>query len=276
VVVVTPGLHVRLTVAMAVIGALSAVADSVVSPGNLTRSYAGEVQERASAEGRSKPSSFSEEPDDELPALIRRQPTVVHDAWRRITAAIRENNSLARPRPEPFFARAELWIMVGNYDEAMRDLLLAMRNAESSGAAPSNYQATFERLREVLDRYDATPVPPEDGEPSWHYGRGMHEFWAGRYVEAERAFTNAIMLAPQNPLFWYMRAVARRRQGNDTGAQHDVLLGATAERRRCVRSFASVSYISRDLSRLQGPDRLWLEEHRSGDPARRTMSGLTK
>jgi hypothetical protein len=212
--------------------------------------------------------------DNSLPLLIRRQPKVVHDAWRQIAATIRDNRLLARPRPEPFFARAELWMMVGNYDEAMRDLLLAMQTVNESGVSPRIYDAIFERLRQVLERYDAMPVPPEDGEPVRHYGCGVHAFWAGRYGEADKDFTNAITLAPKNPVYWYMRAVSRRRLGDDRAATHDALLGVAAERQACARSSIAVSNINRELRRLQGPDRLWLEDHRRGNPSRRTLSGM--
>jgi len=222
--------------------------------------------------GRRQDTSF----DDEIPPLIRRQPQVVHDAWRQIAAAVAENQRLTRPRPEPLFARAELWMMVGNYDAALRDLLVAMQIASDTGAAPRVYDAVFRRLREVLERYDTTPVPPEDGEPSRHYGHGMHSFWEGQYVEAEKAFADAISLAPGNPLYWYMRAVTHRRLGNEEAAMHDALLGASAERKACLRRDGASLDINRELRRLQGNDRIWLESQRRGDPSRRTMSGLQR
>jgi tetratricopeptide (TPR) repeat protein len=209
----------------------------------------------------------------ELPPLILRQPAVVHDAWRQIAAAVAENDRLPRPQPDPYFARAELWMMVGNYDAALRDLLLAMRIAGEGNAAPRVYDSIFNRLREVLERYDVTPVPPEDGEPARHYGHGSHAFWSGCYVDAEKAFSDAISLAPGNPLYWYMRAIARRRLGDEQGAKHDALLGAAAERRACSKRDGAAMDINRGLRRLQGGDRIWLEDLRRGDPVRRTMSG---
>ena len=209
----------------------------------------------------------------EVPPLILRQPEIVHDAWRRLAAAVAENESLAQPRPEPLFARAELWMMVGNYDAAMRDLLIAMRLAGESDSAPRVYDAIFRQLREVLERYDVAPVPPEDGEPARHYGQGSHAFWSGRHAEAEKAFSDAISLAPGNALYWYMRAISRRRLGDEVGAEHDALLGAAAERRACARHVGVPADINRQLRRLQGEDRIWLERHRRGDPSRRTMAG---
>jgi tetratricopeptide (TPR) repeat protein len=167
-------------------------------------------------------------------------------------------------------------MMVGNYDAALRDLLVAMQIASDTGAAPRVYDAVFNRLREVLERYDTTPVPPEDGEPSRHYGHGMHSFWEGHYVEAEKAFADAISLAPGNPLYWYMRAVTHRRLGNEEAAMHDALLGASAERKACLRRDGASLDINRELRRLQGNDRIWLENQRRGDPSRRTMSGLQR
>ena len=212
--------------------------------------------------------------DKEVPALSRRQPQVVQNAWRQIAAAIAENERLSRPRPEPLFARAELWMMVGNYDAALRDLLGAMRIASDTEASPRVYDVVFHRLLDVLERYDVMPAPPQDGEPSRHYGHGMHSFWAGDYLEADKAFTNAISLASNNPLYWYMRAATRRRLGSEDAAKHDALLGAAAERKACLlREGVSVD-INRELRRLQGNDRIWLENHRRGDPVRRTMSGM--
>ena len=54
----------------------------------------------------------------------------------------------------------------------------------------------------------------------------------------------------------------------------DALLGVPAERQACARSSMAVSNINRELRRLQGPDRLWLEDHRRGNPSRRTLSGM--
>lgn len=212
--------------------------------------------------------------DDALPPLIRRQPQVVRDAWRQIAVAVAENERLPRPRPEPLFARAEVWMMVGNYDAALRDLLLAMRIADEADVTPRIYDAIFRRLREALERYDVTPVPPEDGEPSRHYGHGMHSFWAGCYEDAEKSFTNAISLAPGNPLYWYMRALTRRRVGNEEAAKHDALLGTAAERRACYERGNVSADINRELRRLQGSDRIWLEDRRRGDPAGRTISAM--
>jgi tetratricopeptide (TPR) repeat protein len=212
--------------------------------------------------------------DCELPSLICRQPPIVQEAWRQISSAIEENEVLPTPRPEPLFARAELWMMVGGYDAALRDLLAALRTADNTETSPRVYTAIFERIRDALERYESTPVPPEDGEPARHYGRGVHLFWSGVYSDAEKAFTNALLLAPDNPLYWYMRALTHRKLGKDTAAEHDVLLGVAAETKARQRNPRIPSVTNYQLRRVQGPDRTWLENHRQGNPSRRSMAGF--
>ena len=60
---------------------------------------------------------------DELPYLIKLQPRPVHESWIKINELIKENASLEKPLPDPYLARAELWSLVGNHEEAIEDYL---------------------------------------------------------------------------------------------------------------------------------------------------------
>ena len=73
-----------------------------------------------------------------------------------------------------------------------------------------------------------------------------------------------------------MRAVTRRRLGNEEAAKHDALLGAAAEHKACLRRDEASADINHELRRLQGNDRIWLEDQRRGDPSRRTMAGMQR
>jgi tetratricopeptide (TPR) repeat protein len=127
-------------------------------------------------------------------------------------------------------------------------------------------------LRDALERLEKAPRPAEGSlrndyeSAAAHFGEGVHLFWRHSFHEAESAFENAIALNPGDPKVWYFRALARRRLGNSTGAQHDALMGAFVERSRPRdRSIDSV------LSRVQGVDRFWLEGFRRGDPSQQLL-----
>lgn len=200
---------------------------------------------------------------DELPAIILLQSPQVRRAWREVEASIRENARQARPAPEPYFARAEIWSLVNNHDSAMRDYLRAAQLSIERGESLQSQAGYFNKLYEALDRLDQAPSPAVIGSSKSHFGRGAHAFWRGDLRTALMHFEDAVQLEPVDPLNWYYRALTYKRLGYARRAQHDALMAARLEVTGDNRRIAA------GLIRIQGPLRLWLEEYRNGPPRQR-------
>lgn len=198
----------------------------------------------------------------DLPALLQMQPDQVKVAWNEIATAIDENQKLPKPLPEPYFVRGEIWTLVGNHDQALRDYLTATQLAIDSEVELATYSSYFLRLHEALKHFDSEPKSPfEGGNPHFlaldHYSQGFSAFWRGDMPKALREFDDAIQLNPKDPIYWYYRALAHRQSGDGRRAQHDALIGAALERERLTDCDAG-------LSRVQGHNRSWLQGMRRG------------
>ena len=206
----------------------------------------------------------------DLPEVIRLQKNpALKQAWEEIRAALKENESLKQQLPEPYFARAEIWSAVNNYDAALRDYLTATRLARESGQDLASYSSYFEKLYEALDNWDRVPKAPTTGVQNKyhflaqdHFSQGFSDFWRNDLKSAVRRFDNAVQLYPQNPVYWYYRSVAFKRLGDERRAQHDACFGAYVEKKGEGRYERDVA---RSFQRLQGDTRQWLERIRLGD-----------
>lgn len=89
------------------------------------------------------------------------------------------------------------------------------------------------------------------------YGQGVNAYFAGRSCQAESLLSIAIEFNSQDPRPYYFRALSLLRQGRLAEARGDMLVGAMAEAQLPHR-FA----IGSALERVQGADRLMLEEFR--------------
>lgn len=215
----------------------------------------------------------------DLPEVIRLQKNeAVKQAWKEVQQALTENQTLKQQLPEPYFARAEIWSAVNNYDGAMRDYLTATRLAREAGHDLASYSSYFEKLYEVLDNWDRVPKPPTTGASDNHYflaadhfSHGFSDFWRNDLQSAIRRFDNAVQLCPQNPVYWYYRAVTFKRSGDDRRAQHDACFGAYIEKKSERRYGSEVAHA---FQRLQGDQRRWLEEFRLGDISHRIVDGV--
>lgn len=200
--------------------------------------------------------------DSDLPALIGLQSAAVIDAWREVQTAINANNQLKQPLPDPYFARAEIWSLIGNHDGALRDYLKASQLALDAGQDLAIYRAYFLKLHEALENLDREPQSPLEGGDRdelamLHYARGYHAFWRGDLAAAAREFDDAVQLNPRHPLYWFYRALANKRLGQERQAQHDALIGGSLERAGRYR-------VDHDVQRLQGDLRQWLQGYRLG------------
>ncbi|KAA5545548.1 hypothetical protein FYK55_07875 [Roseiconus nitratireducens] len=91
------------------------------------------------------------------------------------------------------------------------------------------------------------------------YGRGVHAYYSGNYVEANDYLTSAIDGGTRDPRAYYFRGMVERNQGRTEEGLADWREGARLEARNGGGGTLS---IGQSLSRFQGPDRLELEKIR--------------
>lgn len=206
-------------------------------------------------------------PSDRLPQVISLAPGSVKAAWNEVHSAIVENQKLAQPLPDPYFARAEIWAKTNSNKEALLDFVTAFRLSTNSGNDLQSYARHFATLTQVLEDYDKTPVPYVPGLASKHYGHGITAYFDGDVSRAITHFNDAIQLEPNEPLYRYFRAIAYKRLGDDTRAQHDALLGAQIEKKLGYQLSFSGGF-----SRVQGDLRRWLESIRRGGASQSALA----
>ncbi len=88
------------------------------------------------------------------------------------------------------------------------------------------------------------------------YGNGVHAFYGGNYAQAIRDFDRATAYDSQDPRVFYFRGVAKRRMGRTYEGRSDLQYGAQLE------ASQGRTDIGRSLQRLQGHDRVLLEQYR--------------
>ncbi|MDR1483390.1 MAG: hypothetical protein LBT09_01055 [Planctomycetaceae bacterium] len=195
-------------------------------------------------------------------------------AYLDICKSIEENEKFAENKrlPEPYFARAEVWQKLGNYGEALSDYLTALdyiknQNDESAYILYDNY---FDNIRETIKKSLTQPKSPIDLGPEKqrrsesHYSRGYSAFWNENYKLALNHFNNAIQVDWKNPYYWYYRGLTYLRLGDERKALFNFMFGSNLE---TLSNDNIRSKISQQLIRLQGNDRMFLEEIRTGDPS---------
>jgi tetratricopeptide (TPR) repeat protein len=197
-------------------------------------------------------------------------------AWQEVSNAISENESLPEIErlPDPYFARAEIWASVKNYSDSLQDYLTAIKYARKANRDILTYSEYFDRLYSVAENLQNTPVPAQGAEPTTqiaargHYSQGYQKFFIGQLAESKDRFDSAIQLSPDQPLYWYFRALTFKLLGDESRAQHDALMGASLERQ--LVSFRRAD-LNKELTRVQGPMRTWLETYRLGSPTNRLL-----
>ena len=212
------------------------------------------------------------EADGSTPDLIRIQANAdLRQAWKDAQLAVEENEKLpdADRLAEPYFARAAVWSSVGNYSASLQDYLTGIRVARATGRDLISFSEYFDGLNETAEKLSQIPVPSASGPTDTyelrakrHFGMGTTAYWAGDLNTALMRFDNAVQLAPNQPLFWYFRALSKKQLGDAAGARYDALLGSYFER---YLSGSVQRSITGALSRQQGALRSWLERYRLGD-----------
>jgi tetratricopeptide (TPR) repeat protein len=90
------------------------------------------------------------------------------------------------------------------------------------------------------------------------YGDGVHAYFAGDFDRAYEDLTQAIEAGTNDPRAYYFRGLAALRQGRSDEAEADFTAGADRE-----SEGVGAWPVARSLERIQGPDRLRLERHRT-------------
>lgn len=202
----------------------------------------------------------------------------LRQAWKEATEAIAANETLpaAQRLPDPYFARAEVYMQAGDYVAAIDDCGSASEIVANNGLDSRKQQQVAEIYTKAIKHLRSRPQPLKDAftnidlQASEHYNASQKFIAARDFDNAIAELAKALSLTPTQPLYWYMRAIARRERGDLHRAQSDALLGALFERRLSPPARRDVS---RGLARMQGPTRLWLEAYRCGN-AGMELSGL--
>lgn len=193
----------------------------------------------------------------------------LREAWKEATEAITANATLpANQRiPDPYFARAEVYMQAENYVAALDDCASASAIVATAGLDSRKQQQAAEIYTKAIKQLRSVPQPLRDTftnidlQASEHYNASQSFISSRDFENAIAELSKSLSLTPSWPLYWYMRAIARHESGDLHLAQSDALLGALFERRLSPRARLD---ISRGLTRVQGPTRLWLEAYRRG------------
>lgn len=92
------------------------------------------------------------------------------------------------------------------------------------------------------------------------YGSGVHSFFAGQLARSYDDLTNAIEAGSSDPRVYYFRGLAALRMGRTDEAEADFTKGAELE---SDPEKVMVVDVARALERVQGPERMQLERHRT-------------
>lgn len=201
-------------------------------------------------------SSFALAADEDLPFLIRKSSPSVQKAWRQVDAAVRDNQALQKPLPDPYLARAEIWTMVGNHEEALADQLRALQLLYDQNPSLLDQKRYLEAMRQTLSRLHKMPRPffPMEADQIFYLGKAR--FFQCDFPQALKEFHEAIRLRPDEPLYWYYRALTYKRLGKEREANRDARVAASLR-----RAGKSRKDLATELERIQGATRAWLTQN---------------
>ena len=201
--------------------------------------------------------------NDEIPGLVRING--VEELWREIQLIMAEAKETGKKLPEPYKARADLWSKLHIHDEALKDYVTAAELALA--AAPDGDLATntrlFKQLFDAIKLHNNVPKPPGPGAAIEYYGAGIRAYRNGEFKYAAKLFSDALQLDDSNAVYYYYRALSKKRLGENPAAARDARTGSYYEWRL---PFRSRRHITANLAAVQGEFRIWLESYRLGDP----------
>lgn len=193
-----------------------------------------------------------------LPYLIRHQPESVQDSWLVVDELIRENESLDRPLPDPYFARGDLWATAGNHEEAVDDYLRATRLLFSGKPTLVEQSRALGRLSDALEGLSKHPIPDYPAEAEQMFWAGVDHFEHRRAKDAEACFKEATRLRPSDPVYRAYRALACRRLGKSGDADRQLAIAASILRKPNYYIWDEKKDFHTRLQRVQGADRRWI------------------
>jgi len=91
------------------------------------------------------------------------------------------------------------------------------------------------------------------------YGAGVHAYFSANYQRAHDVLTSVIASAANDPRALYFRGLTYVRLGREDEAKRDFQQGAKLEAKDLERTYN----VSRALERIQGPNRMLLEQFRA-------------
>ena len=100
---------------------------------------------------------------------------------------------------------------------------------------------------------DEDPLPLD----AKNFGQGLHCFWSGDYAGAIQRLVLVHRQAPENPACLYFLALSLARAGNHEEAERALAAAIDREIAQPTPNLAKL------LERVQGSDRVWLENARS-------------
>ena len=150
-------------------------------------------------------------------------------------AAIEHLSRVIASRTEgPFFwdyaNRGNAFLEIGNVQEALRDLEIALGLQPNSALILSNIGLAMDRLGDVTQawRYYSRALMHDFEWVPAHNNRGSLFFARGDYNAAEQEFSIALRSEPNNAHLWFNRALSRYEQGMHGECLSDL---AAADRR---------------------------------------------
>jgi hypothetical protein len=215
-----------------------------------------------------------------------------------------ENQKLSEnsQRPEPYFARAEVYLKQGDYGRAMTDYFDGLKRVQTKtpeGYQYIPYEKYFDKIKESIAKTLYQPVAVaqlsrnELDTAGNHFSKGYTAYWKGDYDKALRYFGNAIDIVWHCPIYWYYRGLTYWKLSNKEKAAFNLMMGSvmekssledqkakaeknTTERKGTGKVFWDDKYllqneVSQYLTRFQGNDRVFLEQIRWGDPSNLIM-----
>jgi len=196
---------------------------------------------------------FAQDPNLDLPALIKLGPKSLQQSFVLIEKTIKENPE----NPEPLMARAEIYASIGNNETAIKDCLQAYKLLLAKNATPAAKIKFLSKLSEFIAKSETNPKD-QFVYSSWEYYRqGKISLKNKNYSKASEYFTNSISLNPKETAFFYFRALSEHIQGNLQDARRDALVGSFLER---SATDSQRTLLLMELEHFQGTSRIWLCE----------------
>lgn len=195
---------------------------------------------------------------DPIPQLIQIQSSAVRTAWREINRIISDNERLPQPSADPYLVRAELWVVAGSHEDALRDYLTATNLLFRDHPNAAQQSAHLARLRRALDQLLKQPRPAFPDSADREFARGTTAFHQHRLEEAAWSFEEACRLDPDNPLPHLYRGLVYRLQRRQSDADREIAVTVGLIRRPGMNVPYEMAHLHARLEPIQGPLRQWL------------------